>query len=94
MRSVRDTLQGETVEMIFNDGSEHSGLDSGEESELDRELENLSEESSEPEGDIGEVRESENVEKEGEDPDWIEGEGTEVSRVRLVEWRMKNESPC
>lgn len=49
---------------------------------------------SEPEGDIGEVRESENVEKEGEDPDWIEGEGTEVSRVRLVEWRMKNESPC
>ena len=45
MRSVRDTLQGENVEMIFNDGSEHSGLDSGEESELDRELENLSEES-------------------------------------------------
>ena len=42
MRSVRDILQGE---MIFNDGSEHSGLDSGEESELDRDLENLSEES-------------------------------------------------
>lgn len=37
--------KGEIVEMIFNDGSEHSGLDSGEESELDRELENLSEES-------------------------------------------------
>ena len=45
MRSVKDRLQGETVEMIFNDGSEHSGLDTGEESELDKKLENLSEES-------------------------------------------------
>ena len=35
----------EAVEMIFDDGSEHGGMDSGEESELDRELENLSEES-------------------------------------------------
>ncbi|KAK2550941.1 hypothetical protein P5673_028317 [Acropora cervicornis] len=67
--------------MIFDDGSEHIGLDSGEESKLDRELENLSEESR----DIGEVRESENVEKEEEDPDWIEGEGTEVSRVENEE---------
>jgi len=50
VRSVRDTLQDDAVEMIFDDGSEHIGLDSGEESKLDRELENLSEESSEPEG--------------------------------------------
>ena len=35
----------EAVEMIFNDGREHGGMDSSEESELDRELENLSEES-------------------------------------------------
>lgn len=35
----------EAVGMIFDDGSEHGGMDSGEESELDRELENFSEES-------------------------------------------------
>ena len=34
----------EAVGIIFDDGSEHGGMDSGEESELDRELENLSEE--------------------------------------------------
>ena len=31
--------------MIFDDESEHGGISSGEESELDRKLENLSEES-------------------------------------------------
>ena len=35
----------EAVGMIFDDGSEHGGMDSGDESELDRELENFSEES-------------------------------------------------
>ena len=35
----------EASEMIFDDGSEHGGMSSGEESELDRKLENLSEES-------------------------------------------------
>ena len=34
----------EAVGIIFDDGSEHGGMDSGEVSELDRELENLSEE--------------------------------------------------
>ncbi|XP_015774860.1 PREDICTED: piggyBac transposable element-derived protein 3-like [Acropora digitifera] len=80
----------EAVGIIFDDGSEHGGMDSGEESELDRELENFSEELSEPEGGIGEVRECENVEKEDEeDPDWIEGEGTEVS---TSESEMENEN--
>ena len=31
--------------MIFDDGSEHGGISSGEESELDRKVENPSEES-------------------------------------------------
>ena len=43
-RPQRHTV-AEAVEMIFDDGSEHGGMDSGVESELDRELENLSEES-------------------------------------------------
>ena len=34
-----------SLEMIFDDGSEHGGISSGEESELDRKLENPSEES-------------------------------------------------
>ena len=33
------------LEVIFDDGSEHGSISSGEESELDRKLENLSEES-------------------------------------------------
>ena len=33
------------LEVIFDDGSEHGGISSGEESELDRKLENPSEES-------------------------------------------------
>ena len=36
---------GVSLEMIFDDGSEHGGISSGEESELDRKLENPSEES-------------------------------------------------
>ena len=33
------------LDIIFDDGSEHGGMSSGEESELDRKLENPSEES-------------------------------------------------
>ena len=32
----------EALETLFEEGSEHGGMDSGEESELDRELENIS----------------------------------------------------
>nr|XP_058957934.1 uncharacterized protein LOC131785097 isoform X2 [Pocillopora verrucosa] len=35
----------EALDIIFDDGSEHGGMSSGEESELDRKLENPSEES-------------------------------------------------
>ena len=42
----------EAVGIIFDDGSEHGGMDSGEVSELDRELENLSEGISEHSCDI------------------------------------------
>ena len=39
------SFSSELSEVIFDDGSEHGGISSGEESELDRKLENPSEES-------------------------------------------------
>ena len=43
-KSQRYSL-AKALEVIFDDGSEHGGISSGEESELDRKLENPSEES-------------------------------------------------